>query len=442
MRYLSLIFGIVLIIPAVVEAGGDTLTLREAIDAALADDHQLKAARYDWSAKKAETAINRSQYFPRIFLEEGFVSTNSPTKAFMLKLDEGRFSLNGDLNHPKVGSDFRTTFSLEQPLLNFAIRPGVDAAEAAGRGQGFALERQRQDTAFRVMTAYLAVQQAKGHAVASEAAVNDAKEHLRVAVVRRESGTGLKADELRARTFLSERELEDITAKNDLRLAQLKLARAVGRTTGSLTDISEDIPVIDSRHTWEELFRLAMENRQELRESVTEIERADAGVRAARSGYLPTVYGSASYQMNDRDIPFGRDNDSWAVGALLRWELFDGMQRRYRVEQTRSIRSAASELFEHRRADVALEVEEKFLRREEAEQRLKVARHALLDAEEALRLVSKRFQNSLATISETLDAQTALNGSRVRLIDAEIAAAQASAGLWHAAGIFMREVGR
>ena len=57
------------------------------------------------------------------------------------------------------------------------------------------------------------------------------------------------------------------------------------------------------------------------------VDKADVGVRMARQAYFPTVYANAAYQLNDRDVPFGRDNDGWMVGVNLRWELFDGMRR-------------------------------------------------------------------------------------------------------------------
>ncbi len=428
------------ILPAVARADVDSVTLREAVEQALASDHRLKAAGRSEAAATAGVAVSRSRYLPRVYLEEAAMATNSPTRSFMAKLDEGRFSFGGDLNHPATTGDFRTLLALEQPLLDFGLAPGVERAQAEAREQGFVTEGSREDAAYGVFAAYLEVLQAKAHLRVADQAVIDAREHSRLAALRAQNGVGLKADELRARTFLSQREMERITASNDVRLAQLRLARGTGRATGSVADAREEFVPWRVSGGDVDLVRLAMERRPELHAAVAAVDRAESGVKSARSAYLPTLYGTASYQMNDRDIPFSRDNDSWVVGATLRWELFDGLRRGHEAERARAQKDAAAEYLAHQREEIALEVEEEYLRRAEAGKRLEVARHALLDAEEDVRLVTKRFENSLATIVDLLDAQTALNISRVQLADAEIAASRATGRLYHAAGIFLQEV--
>ncbi|HEX9078190.1 MAG TPA: TolC family protein, partial [Desulfuromonadaceae bacterium] len=101
---------------------------------------------------------------------------------------------------------------------------------------------------------------------------------------------------------------------------------------------------------------------------------------------------------------------------------------------------SAAEYLEDYRKEVALQVEESRLRREEAAKRVEVARHSAADAEEAVRLVSRRFENSIATFADLLDAQTALNGARARVVENESDYALASASVYFAAGTFLKEV--
>jgi outer membrane protein TolC len=72
--------------------------------------------------------------------------------------------------------------------------------------------------------------------------------------------------------------------------------------------------------------------------------------------------------------------------------------------------------------------------------RLEVARHAQLDAEETVRLLGRRFENSLATMSELLDAQTALNQARSNLVENEGDYALAGGRVYYRAGIFLKEM--
>jgi outer membrane protein len=434
---------LVLFLPAMVFAT-PLLTVQEAIKQALARNNLLKAATHERSAAGRETAAARSHYLPRLSLDETATVSNAPTRVFMMKLDEGRFTPGdlaiGNLNHPAAHGDFRTTLSLDQPLFDSAIARGRELAEKEEEGSGFALERRRQEVAYRVYCVCLEVQKAKGNLLAAEQAVADARERLRLAQVRGEAGVGLKSDELRARTFLAEMEQQGISARNDLALARLRLGQAVGGEPGETAGLGEELAPLPLALADEELRRLAQANRPELKELAAGLAKGEIAVRQARGAYLPTLYGTAAYQMNDRDIPFGRDNDAWQVGATLRWELFDGLRRGEVKGKAEALRSAAAEYLENGRKEVALQVEESMLRRWEAGKRLEVARHAVADAEEVVRLVSRRFENSLATFADLVDAQTALNRARAQLVGSGSDYALATARLYHATGSFLKEV--
>ena len=181
-------------------------------------------------------------------------------------------------------------------------------------------------------------------------------------------------------------------------------------------------------------------NRSDLRQSRVEMEKADASLKLARSGYLPSVDAFASYQLNDKDVPLGSDNDAWLAGINLKWHIFDGFRTNRERDRATAGRSAVAQVLEGKIKEIKFQVQESFLRREEMGKRLEVARHALLDAEETVRLLSRRFENSLATMVELLDAQTALNQARVNLVDTEANYALAGGRVYYAAGIFLKEM--
>lgn len=444
MKSIAVLVLATLLMPSAVIADGGKVSLKEAVRLALEKNHLLKAAAFERTAAQRGVLVSRSRYFPQVRLDEEMSASNSPTRVFMMKLDEGRFSQNdfliGNLNHPSSHTDFRTTFTIDQPLFDFSIGRGVEMAEKEEAARAFGLEKRREDMAFTVYSAYLEVQKAQSSLAVAEQSVTAAREHERLAKIRSDVGTGLKSDELRARTYLSEMEQQNIATKNTHAMAKLRLARATGAKAGESLDISEEaraeVMVPDSG----ELARLALENRQDLKEIGSVLEKADVGVTAARGEYLPTLHATAAYQMNDRDIPFGRDNDAWLVGVNLRWEIFDGMRRGSEIGRARALRDSAAEYAEDYRSEILLQVTEQSLRREEAAARLQVARNAVHDAEEVVRLIGKRFENSLATMVELLDAQTALNRSRTLFVEAESDFSLATARLYHAAGVFLKEV--
>jgi len=382
----------------------------------------------------------RARYLPRLVLEEGGAYTNSPTRAFMMRLDEGRFTLAGDLNNPENSGDFRTALTLEQPLFDRRISDGLAMARKEQERAGSVLAQRREDVALRTVTAFLELQKAAVQLVLAEAALADAAEHRRIALVRSEAGVGLKSDELRARTFVAEMEQQLITAANNREIAALRLARVLGLGAGERVELKGEYRAPGGTQQRAELIESGLVARPELQGTALGVEQAGIALEAADNAWQPTLYAAAAYQMNDRDIPFGRDNDSWLVGATLRWELFDGGLRRSGRDRAVSLKGAAEEYLREQREETALQISESYLRREEVGKRLDVARHALLEAEEGVRLVRKRYENSISLLVELLDAQTALNRARTETASLEAEHAAAWARLQHAAGRLVKEM--
>jgi len=407
---------------------------------ALAENHLLKAAEFEKSATDAGVAGGRARYFPRLVLEEGAAYTNSPTRAFMMRLDEGRFSLGGDLNNPDNSGDFRTSLTIEQPLFDLKVSNGLSMAKKEQERGELTLQQRREDVAFSTVAAYLEVQRSAVQLNIAATAVSDAREHQRLAEVRSSAGVGLRSDELRARTFVAEMEQQLITAGNKREIARLRLARIVGLGPGERLDVSGEFRAPGQVLNRTEMLGQGVTGRADLKGLEKGVEQAGLGVEAAQNAYLPTVYALAGYQMNDRDVPFGRDNDSWLVGATLRWELFDGGGRASGKERALALQSAAGEYLHEQRTEAGLQVAESYLRREEIGKRLEVARHAVLEAEEALRLVKKRYENSISLLVELLDVQTVLNRARGEVAELEAEHALAWARLHHVSGTLLKEI--
>lgn len=421
-----------------------TLTVKDAISRALEKNHLVRAAGHEVTAARQMSLIANSRYYPVISLEETLAASNAPTQTFMMKLDQARFSQDDfkidNLNHPSTWQDFKTTLQLQQPLFVPSLSPLAKIAAMETEKSELGLESARQDTAFQVFSLYLEARKSEAQLKAADKAVADALENMRLATVRTATGVGLRSDELRARTHLSMVEQQLITARNNLVLAKLRLAITIGWPE----DQSFEVPT-EPENTFAMLLSddttgLALETRADLKQYQTEIEKSEAAVKLANSEYLPSLAAFASYQLNSKDAPFGIDNDAWIAGATLKWRLFDGFRRGAERSRAVAARSAAREMFANKANEVRFQSKESQLRREEAGKRLEVARHALVDAEETVRLITRRYENSLATMLELLDAQTVLNQSRANLVEMETGYALAGGRVYYNSGTFLKEI--
>lgn len=419
------------------------LTLKAAITMALENNNSIKAAGFNAEAARHGVEIAGS-YYPNLSFEETLTASNAPTQTFMMKLDQSRFTQNdfliNNLNHPGTWHDFKTALTIQQPLFTPSLSPARAMAAQEARKEALGLEAGRQEIAFQTFRHYLDIQRNLARLKAADRAVSDAHENLRLARVRGDAGVGLRSDELRARTHLSLVEQQLVTAQNNLTLARLQLGLTTGLPEGVMVEISEQVAPLAVCCSPEDLTTAALEGRSDLMQYRAGLERADAALKLARSAYLPAVGAFASYQLNARETPFGADNDAWMAGVGLKWQLFDGFRRGNEHARATAGRSAAAEMLEGRTREIRFQVQESLLRREETGKRLEVARHAVLDAEETVRLLTRRFENSLATMVELLDAQTALDQARAMLVDTEAGYALAGARVNYTAGIFLKEI--
>lgn len=429
---------------AAVEAETSKLSLRDAIGMALENNNQIKAASYNSHAANQGVAIANSRYLPLVTFEEALIASNSPVNTFMMKLDEGRFTNDdfqiSNLNNPDSRHDFKTALSLQQPLFMPSLSSLRIMAVKDAQKSELELEAAREGVAFQVFFTYLEVQKADAQLKAADKAVADARENMRLATVRTSAGVGLKSDELRSRTHLSMVEQQQISAANNLTLVRMKLAMLIGMPEENYYEISGFADNIAVPDISDQVIRGALDNRVEIKQSHVDFEKSDAALRLANSGYLPTVGAFASYQLNGKNAPFTADNEAWTAGVSLKWNIFEGFRTNSERKRALSGQSAAREMLESTTKDIRYQLKESYVRRDEAEKRLEVTRHSVADADETVRLITKRYENSLSTMLELLDAQTALNQTRANLVETEAGFALASGRIYYMTGTFVKEI--
>ena len=420
------------------------LSIKEAISMALERNNRIKAARFTEQAASQGIQSANSRYLPAVSLEETLSGSNSPTNTFMMKLDEGRFTQNdfqiSTLNNPSATHDFKTALSVQQPLFVPSLAPMKELAVNEFQKSALQLEAARQSIAFQVFQSYLEVQKATARLDAADKALANARENMRLATVRTSSGLGLKSDELRSRTHFAMVEQQLITARNDLTLAQMRLAQLIGLPEGKTCEVSGVLESNAVPDLSDQIINEALVNRVEIKQSHTDIEKSDATLRLAQSDYLPTVGAFAAYQLNAKDAPFMSDNDSWSAGISLKWHLFDGFRTTSERQRALSGQSAARETLESTTKEIRYQLKESYIRRTEAGKHLEVAGNVVQDAEETVRLLTRRYENSLATMVELLDAQTALNQARANLVETRAGYALAGGRVYYMTGTFVKEI--
>lgn len=402
--------------PSVVFASEKQVSLSDAIRSALENNHEVLAFKNSLSAQKEDIGVSRSFLLPKITFEERFMRTNNPTYSFMAKLNQERFAQTDfavtSLNNPKPTNDFQTSFSFEQPVFVRKAHIGLDMSKKEFSAKSEEFIRKKEEIALRVVQTYLMVHTAKEYVKVSEKAVEDAKEHLRIAELRYKAGLGIYSDTLRASTAVTDAEQRLVSAQKNLSVAK--------RALGLLLGMSESVDSIDEAAEFTAMgidyYTNASLARKDVKSLELRHENTKNNVKLAESGYFPAIGIGGSYQLNDHRMPLGSEGDSWQLTAFLRWELFDGTKREYERSKAKYKAAETEEYLNGLKKAVAFKVYEAYLGVQEAKKNVELSKNALKTAEEGKRLVKIRYENALSPIVDLMDAQVSLDHARANLV--------------------------
>lgn len=416
-KVLVVFIAIYLMIPPVAYAQ-EGLCLKDALKISLENNNELVAMKNSLSATERDIGIAKSLLMPKIKMDESFISTNNPGQVFALKIDQRRFT-SSDLagapdsfNNPGIINNFTTGIGIEQPIFIKKANVGIEMAKKEYSSYGYEYLRKQEEVALRVAQSYLSISTAKEYINTSNKAINDANEHLRIANVKYESGTGLYSDVLRANTALTESQQNLVTAEKNLNVAKRALGLILGKQ--EIIDVADDVPEITLQGS--DYYNNVSLYRNDIKSMEIKVENAKNNIKFAESDYFPTIGAGAGYQLYDHRAPFAFEGRNYIASAAMRWDAFDGKKRKYEKLKAQDQLAEVQQYLEGLKNNVSYKVFESMQKIEEAKKNLELSEASLISAEEGTRLVLKRWENSLSTFVELMDAQTNLDRARANVI--------------------------
>jgi len=411
-----------LCVPAVVPAQeaqhASPLTLQQAIAIALEKNPQRKAALAETKAAAANVREARSFLLPHVTFFETATRGNDPVYAFGSKLRQQRFTtadfaLNL-LNTPTPLNNYSTRFGGTWNLFDsFASWRGVDRAELGKEAAAHQLERADQEIVFGVVNAYDGVLLAKKDLEVAEQAMKTAQAILERSKTRVESGVAVQSDLLNAQVRMAVRKQELIRAQNSLSLSRAELDRALGIFAGKEIELVEGLAErVLPEKPLEELEKQAMEARSDLKRIRSEEAAQEQNVAIAKASFGPRVNAFANWEADNPTFVSGGGGNNWIAGIEVQLDLFQGGARRARLQRERAMQEKVAALKDAARDAIRLEVRRAYYDLDTARQQVEVAKTAIAEAQESLRITQNRYESGVSTITDLLSAEEAASRSQ------------------------------
>jgi outer membrane protein len=401
---------------------GQPLTLGEAVAAALKQNPQVTAARHEEDAAVQKTIAARSGLLPQVYASETYNHTNSPLWAFGTKLNQGVIQssdFNPDaLNDPDPVDNFATALSMSWNLYDGGRTwGGWDQARQGEKIAAYALQRSQQQVMAQAAEAYIGLLLAvENHAVVVQA-LETAQAHMKLVQDRFRAGLAVKSDVLRAQVRIADLEQQRLMAESQIQVAQAMLHAAMGQPdSGRIDPVTPIDQYPTTEGTLDQWIQQALDRRLELKQITAREAIAAKEINRARAGHYPSLALQGNYEINSED--FNDSHDNYAVGAVLSMNLYSGSRISAQTAAAKADLSKVKAMRRSLQLGVRVETQRAFYHAQSAWKRIAVARQAVDQAEEGLRIVSNRYSGGLLTIVDLLDAQTALQQARTHLFKA------------------------
>jgi outer membrane protein len=401
---------------------------------ALKHNPALKAAGMAMETAEADLAKARARFLPTVNFHETYNFSDNPTQVFMSKLNQRVFTAQdfalNNLNNPNAFGNFRTGLVMRQPLFQAGeAYLGYKQARLGREMAAAYVLSSRQQLLFQVTQAYFGLQLAQANLAVVQQAKKTALENLHMAQTRFKAGTVVHSDILSAEVHLAKLTQEEMTAASRVKIAQSALSTVLGLPEAGERPLApaprEPAPLPPRL---DDLKQTAQEKRPDLKQLELAARVAQEESGKARLNYLPRLHVVAEYDVDQRRL-FGSSADSYTVMALLNFNLFNGLADLARVRETKAKESQARDLKRDLEDRVRHQVTEAIQNLKTAHERLKVARAAVAQAREGLRLISLRYQSGLTILVDLLGAEDALKNAELSQVEALFDTYLAQAGL-------------
>jgi len=277
------------------------------------------------------------------------------------------------------------------------------------------LETTRQTVILNTKQSYYGLLSAQRLLQVAEETVQQNQKHLEQAQARFDVGLAPRFDVTQAQVQVSNAELNQVTARNNVALGRETLRTAMGVTGPFLFTLVDALERGEVTFNDEAILAQAYANRPELHSLRAQQQAAAESISSLQKQYLPSVSGNAQYNWSGREYPL---QQGWLWGVTLTVPLFDDILTTAQIgEQQATLRNLQAQE-ENLRQQVALEVRQSFLNLRQAEEAIRVSDQTLVQARENLDLAEGRYSAGVGNIIELTDAQVLLTTARANNIQA------------------------
>ena len=384
-------------------------TLGELIDLAQQHNPETRVAWQQAKSRAAALGIARSALYPTMSAVAVAVSLRTAT-------------LIGEFFHRQTEGVFEPVLHVEYLVFDLGGRSGeIDAAKANLLASDLAFNDTHRRIIDQVASAYYRLLNAEGQRQAAQVSLENAKTVEEDAQARLANGLATKPDELEASAARAQAEFDLQATVGAVDVARGDLATVIGTAPGTAFKVEEidalKLPSSIADSVDQEIDR-AFKQRPDFLQQFARLRAANAVVKQARSAYFPSLTlkgdGGLARAYGQQDLLPGHyaQGEVWTAELDLKWTLFDGARRGYRIAQAMADKKAAQAQIDALRDQVANEVWAAYANMQTALRQQQAAAALVAASQQSYEAAHEAYGYGVRNLLDVVSAQKALAQAR------------------------------
>lgn len=335
---------------------------------------------------------------------------------------------------PSILDNYTTQLTVSQPL--FAGLRLISSSKIADKNYEASKEdfqKDQSDLIYNIQNAYWNLFKAEQMKKVIDENLEMIKAHVNDATNLLNAGLLTQNDKLKLEVQLSDAQLKQLDASNNVRLAMIGLNNVLSIPLTTEIEIASEVKRSEADFgELNTLVNAAIEERPEVKAAKLRVKAAEYGVTAARAGWYPqiSVSGNLYYSRpNQRIVPAeDKFNSTWDVGVNLSMSIWDWLTTAHQTEQAKAQLAQGIDALGIVKDGVSLEVNQYYLLVNQSKRRIELSELTVKQAEENMRVTSERFKGGTALSTDAIDAEVSLLSAKINytnsLVDFELSKAR------------------
>lgn len=417
--------------------GKRTLTLPEAIELGIKNSKQLKGSTAKIEEAVAAVREAEERRLPEAGVTGSYLRLNNPNIDLKAKTNNGGTgggTANGD--SPKPSQAMYGMINASVPIFSgFRIKYGIESAKYLQQAAELDAENDKEEIVLNTIDAY-------NNLYKSKAAVDLVNENLQSARKRAAQFSNLEKNGLlprnellKAQLQVSNTELSLLDAQNNWKLANINMDLMLGLPES--TELVIDSASLQSSvnlKSVEDYVQAGLKNRKDLSAVDYRKKAASTAIKISKGEKYPSLAVTGGYVAANIPTVLSVTN-AVNLGLGVQYSISSLWKNNSKVAQAEAREKQVAANEELLADAIRLQINQAYQNYLSSQKKIDVYQTAIAQATENYRIVNNKYQNSLATTTELLDADVAQLQARLNYAFAKSDAVVAYNRLLQSAGL-------